>query len=72
MVRVCGLAAGVELMKNPDTHTPYPFEEKMGIRVCKEALTHGGNAPTSCEYYCPDAAVANHDFSVRHPTGHRL
>ena len=40
-VRVCGLAAGVELMKNPDTHTPYPFEEKMGIRVCKEALTHG-------------------------------
>ena len=40
-VRVCGLAAGVELMKNPDTHTPYPFEEKMGIRVCKEALTRG-------------------------------
>ncbi|MYB02314.1 adenosylmethionine--8-amino-7-oxononanoate transaminase, partial [Candidatus Poribacteria bacterium] len=40
-VRVCGLAAGVELMKNPDTHTPYPFEEKMGIRVCKEALARG-------------------------------
>ncbi len=40
-VRVCGLAAGVELMKNPDTNTPYPFEEKVGIRVCKEALTRG-------------------------------
>ena len=40
-VRVCGLAAGVELMKNPDTHTPYPFAEKMGIRACKEALTRG-------------------------------
>ena len=40
-VRVCGLAAGVELMKNPDTHTPYPFEEKVGIRVCKEALSRG-------------------------------
>ncbi|MYA68507.1 adenosylmethionine--8-amino-7-oxononanoate transaminase [Candidatus Poribacteria bacterium] len=40
-VRVCGLAAGVELMKTPDTHTPYPFEEKMGIRVCKEALARG-------------------------------
>ena len=38
-VRVCGLAAGIELMKNPDTHTPYPFEEKVGIRVCKEALS---------------------------------
>ena len=40
-VRVCGLAAGIDLMKNPDTHTLYPFEEKVGIRVCKEALTRG-------------------------------
>ena len=40
-VRVCGLAAGIELMKNPDTNTPYPFEEKVGIRVCKEGLTRG-------------------------------
>ena len=40
-VRVCGLAAGVELMKNPDTHAPYPFEEKVGIQVCKEALARG-------------------------------
>ncbi len=40
-VRVCGLAAGVELMENRETRIPYPFEEKMGIRVCKEALTRG-------------------------------
>ena len=40
-IRVCGLAGGIELMKNPDTSTPYPFEEKVGIRVCKAALTHG-------------------------------
>ena len=40
-VRVCGLVAGVELMEDPDTGTPYPFEEKVGIRVCKEALTRG-------------------------------
>ena len=40
-VRVCGFAAGVELMKNSDTYTPYPFEDKIGIRVCKEALTRG-------------------------------
>ena len=40
-VRVCGFAAGVELMKNPDTYTPYPFAAKVGIRVCKEALTRG-------------------------------
>ena len=40
-VRVCGLAAGIELMKNPDTGTPYPFEKKVGIRVCKAALGRG-------------------------------
>lgn len=40
-VRVCGMAAGIELMKNPDTNTPYPFEEKVGIRVCKYALSQG-------------------------------
>ena len=40
-VRACGLAAGVELMKDPDTGKPYPFEEKVGIQVCKEALTRG-------------------------------
>ena len=27
-VRVCGLAAGVELMKNPDTDTPYPSRKR--------------------------------------------
>ena len=40
-VRVRGLAAGVELMRNPDTHEPYPLEEKVGIRVCKAALARG-------------------------------
>ena len=40
-VRVCGMAAGVQLMKNPDTYTLYPFEEKVGIRVCQAALAQG-------------------------------
>lgn len=40
-VRVCGMAAGIELMKNPDTNASYPFEEKTGIRVCKYALSQG-------------------------------
>lgn len=40
-VRVCGMAAGIELMKDPNTYTPYPFEEKVGIRVCTAALEKG-------------------------------
>lgn len=40
-VRVCGMAAGIEIMEDPDNCVPYPFEEKMGIQVCKAALTEG-------------------------------
>ena len=40
-VRVCGLAAGVELVKNPETHAPYPLADKVGIRVCKAAFARG-------------------------------
>ena len=40
-VRVCGMAAGIEIMEEPDDSMPYPFEEKMGISVCKAALTEG-------------------------------
>ncbi len=40
-VRVCGLAAGIELMENTDTKTPYPFEDKIGIQVCNAALKQG-------------------------------
>lgn len=40
-VRVCGMAAGIEIMEDPENSIPYPFEEKMGIRVCNAALTQG-------------------------------
>lgn len=40
-IRVCGLAVGIELMENTNRQTPYPFEEKVGIRVCKAALERG-------------------------------
>ncbi len=40
-VRVCGMAAGIELMENTDTKTLYPFEDKIGIKVCKAALKQG-------------------------------
>ncbi|MCG9128210.1 adenosylmethionine--8-amino-7-oxononanoate transaminase [Candidatus Poribacteria bacterium] len=40
-IRSCGLAVGIELMKNPKTCDLYPFEEKVGIRVCNAALKRG-------------------------------
>ncbi|MFZ2948960.1 MAG: adenosylmethionine--8-amino-7-oxononanoate transaminase [Desulfuromonadaceae bacterium] len=40
-VRQCGLAAGVELVENRETGTPYPWEERVGVRVCLEARKRG-------------------------------
>ena len=40
-VRVCGMAAGIEIMEDPDNSIPYPFEKKIGINVCKAALSDG-------------------------------
>jgi len=40
-VRQCGLAAGIELVENRETGTPYPWEDKVGIRVSLEARKRG-------------------------------
>ena len=40
-VRQSGLAAGIELVADKETGTPYPWEEKIGIKVCLEARKRG-------------------------------
>ncbi len=39
--RVCGLAAGIELVRDRVTKEEYPAAEKVGMRVCQEALRNG-------------------------------
>jgi len=40
-VRQCGMAAGIELVQDKELKTPYPWEQKRGIRVCLEARKRG-------------------------------
>ena len=40
-IRQKGFMVGIELVLNPATKEPYPVEEKVGIRVIKEALKNG-------------------------------
>jgi adenosylmethionine-8-amino-7-oxononanoate transaminase len=40
-VRNRGMMAGIELVKDKATKSPYPWEEKMGWRVCNYAREHG-------------------------------
>ena len=39
--RVCGLVAGIELVRDRVTKEEYPAAEKVGMRVCQEALRNG-------------------------------
>lgn len=40
-VRQCGMIAAVELVRNRTTKEPFPWEDRMGVRVCLEARKHG-------------------------------
>jgi adenosylmethionine-8-amino-7-oxononanoate aminotransferase len=40
-VRQVGMIGGIELVKNKETAEPYPWEERIGVRVCREAKKHG-------------------------------
>ena len=40
-VRQLGLMVGIELVEDRKTKRPYPWEDRVGARVCREARTHG-------------------------------
>jgi adenosylmethionine-8-amino-7-oxononanoate aminotransferase len=40
-VRNCGMVGAVELVRNRETREPYPWDERVGVRVCLEARKHG-------------------------------
>ncbi len=40
-VRQRGFMVGIELVKDRDTKEPYPWQEKTGVRVCREARKKG-------------------------------
>ena len=39
--RQAGMIGGIELVRDKETREPYPWEERIGIRVCREARKHG-------------------------------
>ncbi|MSS71314.1 MAG: adenosylmethionine--8-amino-7-oxononanoate transaminase [Candidatus Latescibacteria bacterium] len=40
-VRQCGVMVGIELVRDRATREPYPWEERIGVRVCAEARGRG-------------------------------
>ena len=40
-IRQCGMILAIELMKDPASRTPWPWQERRGLRVYKHALERG-------------------------------
>ena len=40
-IRQCGFIAGIEIMRDPATRTPFPWQELTGVRICEAARKHG-------------------------------
>ena len=40
-VRQCGLIAGIELVRERPSDTPYPWQEQRGLAVCQHARAAG-------------------------------
>lgn len=40
-VRCCGMVGGIEVVRDKATREAYPWEEKVGVQVCREARKHG-------------------------------
>ena len=40
-IRQCGMILAIELMKDPATRTPWPWEQRRGLRIYRHALERG-------------------------------
>jgi adenosylmethionine-8-amino-7-oxononanoate aminotransferase len=40
-IRQCGMILAIEVMKDPSTRTPWPWEERRGLRIYRHALEQG-------------------------------
>jgi adenosylmethionine-8-amino-7-oxononanoate aminotransferase len=65
-IRLRGMMGGIELVKNKKTNEPYPYEWKMGYKVCAEAKKEGvllrplGNVIV----VMPPLAIVKNDLSL--------
>lgn len=40
-IRQCGLIAGIDVMLEPVSKIPYPWQDQMGAKICRAARRHG-------------------------------
>jgi len=40
-IRQCGLIAGIDIALDTSTNKPYPWQDRIGAKICKAAMKHG-------------------------------
>lgn len=65
-VRQTGLIGAVELVKNKETKEPYPFEERIGSKIYKEALKRGAiiRPLGSVIYFMPPYVITEEEIKT--------
>ena len=65
-VRQCGMILAIELMKDPATRTPWPWQERRGLRIYKHALERGAliRPLGTTVYFMPPYVIAPDEIEL--------
>ena len=65
-IRQCGMILAIELMKDPATRTPWPWEERRGLRIYRHALERGAliRPLGTTIYFMPPYVIAPEEIDL--------
>ena len=65
-IRQRGMILAIELMKDPKTRTPFPWEERRGLRIYRHALTRGAliRPIGTTIYFMPPYVIAPEEIEL--------
>jgi len=65
-IRQCGMILAIELMKDPDTRTPWPWQERRGLRIYTHALERGAliRPLGTTIYFMPPYVIAPEEIEL--------
>jgi len=65
-IRQCGMILAIELMKDPASRTPWPWEERRGLRIYRHALAHGAliRPLGTTIYFMPPYVISGEEIDI--------
>jgi adenosylmethionine-8-amino-7-oxononanoate aminotransferase len=65
-IRQCGMILAIELMKDPATRTPWPWEQRRGLRIYRHALERGAliRPLGTTIYFMPPYVISSEEIDL--------